>query len=58
MGNGFPRQSECRKLAKTQLIKQRENKMEILKDLSKESLIALVALVAIGAIAKEIGKQS
>lgn len=32
--------------------------MEILKGLSKESLIALVALVAIGAIAKEIGKQS
>lgn len=57
MGNGFPRQSECRKLAKTQLIKQRENEMEILKDLSKESLIALVALAAIGAIAK-IEKQS
>lgn len=57
MGNGFPRQSEYRKLAKTQLIKQRENEMEILKDLSKESLIALVALAAIGAIAK-IEKQS
>lgn len=31
--------------------------MEILKDLSKESLIALVTLAAIGAIAK-IEKQS